>query len=176
MSRGEAALVNRGAPDPAPAWLASSIGPPDGPARRPCRRRQVRPDASTSSAWPDPIFLRSSADWFSTVRGRLGFVMQENLLVYVTAGRAMSRFKHSLTDPTLGFSQTDLDTESGWTVGGGIEWKRSTSTWARKRTPTRSPALGSRMRCPHSEQLESGSLRAFLFESAQQPAAWSSSP
>ena len=80
---------------------------------------------SASSSWPDPIFLNSKVDWFGTVRARLGVAVHNNLLVYATGGLAYADVSHRLYAPTppIGppFSQTDRNTNTGWTVGGGAE-------------------------------------------------------
>jgi outer membrane immunogenic protein len=69
-------------------------------------------------------------DWFGTVRGRLGWLPVDPLLVYATGGLA---YGHVKTD--VSFSDTLLPnnfngsttasgstTRAGWTVGGGLEW------------------------------------------------------
>lgn len=76
------------------------------------------------TSYPDPIFLNSSIDWFGTLRGRLGITLNETTLLYVTGGLAYANLEHRVIDPTWGFSQTDEDTEFGWTIGGGIEFVR----------------------------------------------------
>lgn len=68
-----------------------------------------------------------NADYYATVRGRLGFQVDRNWLVYATAGYAMlaPEFKGLGTatsgggNPTLNKEYTYL---SGWTVGGGLEY------------------------------------------------------
>ena len=81
-------------------------------------------DASTASAWADPILLNSKLDWFGTVRGRLGVVHGGDLLIYVTGGLAYANVSHSLVDPTIAFSQVDEGVQYGWTAGAGIELAR----------------------------------------------------
>ena len=87
-----------------------------------------------------------SLDWFSTVRGRLGFTPSERLLVFGTGGLAVGREKVSAginnLDPgtfATGFFPADgssidcfgqspcaagsrSQTSVGWVVGGGIEY------------------------------------------------------
>jgi outer membrane immunogenic protein len=70
-------------------------------------------------------------DWFGTVRGRLGFVVHEHLLLYTSGGLAVGNVKHTLSDDCVGcgnsafnlgtFSQSDTETKVGWTIGGGAE-------------------------------------------------------
>jgi outer membrane immunogenic protein len=76
--------------------------------------------------------LESSIDWFGTLRGRAGFVVHDNLLLYATGGLAYARVDHTLSDDCVGcgsppglnfgpFSQSNRHTKVGWTVGGGAE-------------------------------------------------------
>jgi outer membrane immunogenic protein len=73
-------------------------------------------------------------DWFGTLRGRLGWLPVDPLLVYATGGLA---YGHVQTDvsflgirspigqaaPLNGSSTTSQsDTRAGWTLGGGSEW------------------------------------------------------
>jgi outer membrane immunogenic protein len=58
---------------------------------------------------------RTSLDWFSTLRGRLGFSF-DRFLVYVTGGAAWADYNVSIA--TLG---SDSNTHWGYTVGGGAE-------------------------------------------------------
>ena len=70
------------------------------------------------------------ADWFGTVRGRLGFA-RDNLLFYGTSGLAYGQIKGqsditvSLGEVGAGSWQTSIDeTKLGWTVGAGTEYGR----------------------------------------------------
>jgi len=87
----------------------------------------VNLDTDSDYPPPDPAFLTSSIDWFSTVRGRLGFVHDEKYLIYATGGFAYANVEHSRSDPSFSFSASDDDRATGWTVGGGIEWLRHTN-------------------------------------------------
>jgi outer membrane immunogenic protein len=73
-------------------------------------------------------------DWLGTLRGRLGWLPVNSLLVYATGGLA---YGHVRTDvsfsgqnpgPAFAISQDGItaaslsDTRAGWTVGGGAEW------------------------------------------------------
>ncbi len=72
--------------------------------------------------------LTANADyklnWFGTVRGRLGLLATNNILVYGTGGLA---YGHVNVDATSGFSGSPLTAASssttriGWTVGAGVE-------------------------------------------------------
>jgi outer membrane immunogenic protein len=87
---------------------------------------------------PETTTLRSTIDWFSTLRGRAGFVVHEDYLLYATGGLAFARVNHTLNDDCVGcgntpfnlgpFSQSDSSTKFGWTAGGGIEYLHS-SRW-----------------------------------------------
>ncbi len=74
----------------------------------------------------------SEINWFGTLRARVGIVGDENFLVFATGGLAYGGVDHkfSASDAPGGpFSQTDSDTEVGWTAGGGIEYLLS-DNWA----------------------------------------------
>lgn len=72
-----------------------------------------------------------SADWLSTIRGRLGFT-QNNWLVYGTGGLAITRvqFSDTLADITTIPGANSMSTEKtafGWTAGAGVEWMYSSA-------------------------------------------------
>jgi outer membrane immunogenic protein len=56
-------------------------------------------------------------DWFGTVRGRVGFLPAERVLLYATGGLAYGHF--AADAPLLPLSWGS--TRAGWTVGGGVE-------------------------------------------------------
>jgi outer membrane immunogenic protein len=64
-------------------------------------------------------------DWFGTVRGRLGLLMQPNLLLYGTGGLAYGQVSSDYTfglvgvTPTVSFGDSSMRT--GWVIGGGVE-------------------------------------------------------
>ena len=71
-------------------------------------------------------------DWFGTLRGRLGWLPANPLLVYVTGGLAYGHvslntsFAQAPTYPTFDpippvFASTS-ETRAGWTIGAGLEW------------------------------------------------------
>jgi outer membrane immunogenic protein len=66
-------------------------------------------------------------DWYATVRGRLGVLVNPSLLVYATGGWAVGQVEYSLSATETGglaFFDTRLRSsglESGYTVGGGLE-------------------------------------------------------
>lgn len=68
-----------------------------------------------------------NADYYATVRGRLGFVLDRNWMVYATAGWAMLAPEFKGTGQSVtGGGNVNLNKEytylSGWTVGGGLEY------------------------------------------------------
>ena len=83
--------------------------------------------------------------WFGTVRGRLGYLPFDNLLTFITGGFAYGRVERTVTmisagpngfgeDTTGGpgfnclivgapcFAGTSSNTNTGWTIGGGLEY------------------------------------------------------
>jgi outer membrane immunogenic protein len=58
-------------------------------------------------------FHKSEMNWFGTIRGRLGYAFDKTL-VYGTGGFAYGNVDNS------GFPS---ETQSGWVVGGGVEYK-----------------------------------------------------
>lgn len=79
----------------------------------------------------DPITgssdLSFDANWFGTIRGRLGFAA-DNLLFYGTGGLAYGHMEASADvqvgdgDETARYSASTDTTNWGWTVGGGMEY------------------------------------------------------
>ncbi len=61
----------------------------------------------------------SDVNWFSTVRGRLGFTSGP-LLIYGTGGLAVADFDSHVRVDDLHFR--DSNTDVGYAVGGGVEW------------------------------------------------------
>jgi outer membrane immunogenic protein len=59
-------------------------------------------------------------DWVSTLTGRIGYA-QNNWLAYFKGGAAWAHNKYSVVDPGVS-NYTGNDTETGWTVGGGLEY------------------------------------------------------
>jgi outer membrane immunogenic protein len=80
------------------------------------------------------ITWSSRFDSIATVRGRIGFALTPNTLVYLTGGGAWGRASYSSTDvfffgcpncATTSFSNT----ASGLVLGGGLEWAPWSSNW-----------------------------------------------
>lgn len=74
--------------------------------------------------------LRTSYEYFGTVRGRLGWAFQ-NILVYGTGGFAYAGLDHTFIAPMIPLSQSDDDVRAGWTAGGGTEWAIDPYTFLR---------------------------------------------
>lgn len=77
----------------------------------------------------NPAFVGAASadiDWFGTLRGRLGFVASERLLIYGTAGLAYGGIDFNQIATNTGNGNvvafSDDDTKVGYTVGGGIEY------------------------------------------------------
>jgi outer membrane immunogenic protein len=76
--------------------------------------------SDTFSALGTSVTVTGSMPWFATVRGRLGWAMDNNVLLYGTAGAAFVDGK--ITGSALGVTATAESSHTGWTAGGGIEW------------------------------------------------------
>ena len=95
----------------------------------------LNPDPRCRYGGKETTSLESSINWFGTLRGRAGFVVHDNLLLYATGGLAYASVDHTLSDDCVGcgtppapgvnlgtFSQSNDKTKVGWTVGGGAEF------------------------------------------------------
>jgi outer membrane immunogenic protein len=70
------------------------------------------------------ITEKKDIPWFGTVRGRLGFLPTDHILLYATGGLAYgeARVSGTVTAPRLGAANFNAaDIKVGWTAGGGIE-------------------------------------------------------
>src|SRR5262245_42657607 len=64
-------------------------------------------------------------DWFGTLRGRIGYLLEPRSLLYVTGGLAYGHLSadFSASHPSLGtVTISDSSTRAGWVLGGGFEW------------------------------------------------------
>lgn len=66
-----------------------------------------------------PVTVSESMPWFATVRGRLGWAV-DNVLLYGTGGMAIVDGKVSAT--ALGITASTEKSHIGWTAGAGLEW------------------------------------------------------
>ena len=63
--------------------------------------------------------------WLATVRGRFGWLANENMYFYATGGLALANVN---TDSTVNFNGivnnvSNSTTHAGWTLGAGLEWR-----------------------------------------------------
>ena len=72
-------------------------------------------------------------DWYSALTGRIGFVAQNNILIYAKGGAAFADIKYSAADLdfndatnaheiSLGSVDTKSGTQTGWALGGGLDY------------------------------------------------------
>jgi outer membrane immunogenic protein len=71
--------------------------------------------------------MTTELDWFGTIRGRLGVTFMPELLAYVTGGFAygdvtVSSRTRFVPGPMFTYAGSASSTETGWTVGGGLEY------------------------------------------------------
>jgi outer membrane immunogenic protein len=66
-----------------------------------------------------PVTVSEKMPWFSTIRGRVGWAL-DNVLLYGTGGMAIVDGKISGT--ALGVTLSKENSNIGWTAGGGVEW------------------------------------------------------
>lgn len=66
----------------------------------------------------------SKLDWFGTVRGRAGFLVTPNALLYGTGGWAYGHTTNTANAAAFGLAAaaSTAHNKSGWTVGGGLEY------------------------------------------------------
>jgi len=100
-------------------------------------RNVLSPVSFALSVSPSNIIETVSTDWLSTIRARLGY-LKNNLLVYGTGGFAIAKIQYTdqmtFLPPTAipgSAYQSQQKVESGWTAGGGVEWKFA-SHWSAK--------------------------------------------
>jgi outer membrane immunogenic protein len=76
--------------------------------------------------------LQASAktDWVSSFAGRIGFAA-DKALFYVKGGGAWVGNSASITNLNNGLSVSASNTNSGWLLGGGLEWAFTTN-WSAK--------------------------------------------
>ena len=76
--------------------------------------------------------LQASANtnWVTTVAGRLG-IAADRALFYVKGGGGWVGNSASITNLTTGASISASNTNSGWLIGGGVEWAFA-SNWSAK--------------------------------------------
>jgi outer membrane immunogenic protein len=81
------------------------------------------------------VEFRSSGavDWFSTVRLRSGYAI-DNIMIFGTGGVALAGVDykvHTIDDPSGAINLSDSYTATGWTAGAGVEWGFSANSSAK---------------------------------------------
>jgi outer membrane immunogenic protein len=76
----------------------------------------------------------SSTDWVASVRGRLGYAVMPNALVYGTGGAAWTRTNYAGLDAFVDGCPNCLatsfrDTRTGWVAGAGVDWAPWSNNW-----------------------------------------------
>jgi outer membrane immunogenic protein len=79
------------------------------------------------------IFRESlGQNWLATIRGRVGYAVTSNVLLYGTAGGAFADLRvNEYSTVAAANAATETHTFSGWTAGGGVEWGFAPS-WSAK--------------------------------------------
>ena len=78
-------------------------------------------DGSGSSPVVRTVVSSTESDFYSTLRGRLGFA-SGRWLFYVTGGAILFDYNVSINDSTFSNSVSHWAFRPGWTIGGGAEW------------------------------------------------------
>jgi outer membrane immunogenic protein len=75
--------------------------------------------------------VSKDVEWYSTFRGRVGYLVSPTMLLYGTGGLAVARIKSSTNETFAAdqfflsnfvFQGSDTITRVGWTAGAGAEW------------------------------------------------------
>jgi outer membrane immunogenic protein len=69
---------------------------------------------------PGKYMFNADTDFRASIRGRLGYAVDENLL-YVTGGAVVAHWSITQIDPVSAQQQSFSSTVGGWTVGAGLE-------------------------------------------------------
>ena len=85
--------------------------------------KYIATDGKDGTAWG----IGYEVEYLGTLRGRLGFLVNDALLVYGTGGAAWAQIQetHSVQDGQKAPHATSVVTSDhfGWTAGGGLEWE-----------------------------------------------------
>jgi outer membrane immunogenic protein len=82
-------------------------------------------DATASGIGSLSASAGTKLDWFGTVRGRLGYVIRPDIMIYGTGGWAFGHTTSTATvtlTPGGTFSASASNDKSGWAAGAGIEY------------------------------------------------------
>ncbi|WP_022723181.1 outer membrane protein [Rhodopseudomonas sp. B29] len=73
---------------------------------------------------PDPSLaqLETKMEWNGHVRGRLGYGF-DSALVYVAGGLAVAGVENRAIDNVSGATASWKGTRTGWSIGGGVDWR-----------------------------------------------------
>jgi outer membrane immunogenic protein len=81
------------------------------------------------------VTYTESVKWLASIRGRLGYAVVPNMLLYVTGGAAWAHSDFSGVDaysggcPNCSVTGGFNTTASGWVVGGGVDWAPWSNNW-----------------------------------------------
>jgi outer membrane immunogenic protein len=79
-------------------------------------------DGATLSS---PLFsgtVNSKLSWFDALTGRVGYLVQPNLLLYGQGGAAWTSWNITANVNGVQVAEISGGNRTGWTVGGGVEW------------------------------------------------------
>src|SRR5579871_180501 len=80
----------------------------------------------TNMSGQDPFFLGKAfatrIPWFATASGRVGFLAQPSLLIFVRGGAAFAHDEHKLIESPSTVAATGHVTRSGWLASAGFDW------------------------------------------------------
>ncbi len=74
--------------------------------------------------------IKASLNWFGTVRGRIGYAF-DRTLIYATGGFAVGEVESKIRIREIDSSSSTSERQTGYVLGGGIEYKLSPS-WSLK--------------------------------------------
>jgi outer membrane immunogenic protein len=79
--------------------------------------------AGVCSINPVTVSITEKLDWFGTVRGRLGWTVTPETMIYATGGLAYGELNDSgnITNGVITDGFSFSKTSVGWTAGGGVE-------------------------------------------------------
>lgn len=89
---------------------------------------RLRPNGAGSAVNPVGFTANETlgfkTEWFATLTGRIGYLVQPQALLYVKGGAAWAHNTYSDDDPILvpPYFGSGSATRSGWTIGGGLEY------------------------------------------------------
>src|SRR5262249_31075261 len=81
-----------------------------------------RGSKNESQTFLTSTFVGTSERQVATARARVGYLFQDQLLAYFTAGIALAQIDASFTDPTSGTVTDSGSFRAGFTVGAGVEY------------------------------------------------------